>query len=519
MPKITTAAGPSYSGTSSTPGGGPPPSTPLATNFEREDGTFQPVLTITYPNGATNGYVWTSDANGKGTWQAAPGSSSGINLTWVSTQTSNYAASANQIVPVDTTSGNVIVTLPNAPAADTVMVVKMVTQGGTNVVTVACAGSDVFNKTGGGTTGTLSLPSQGMFIQYNGAGIWTVIADDLPLTQLKTVFPQLLTRATVLTASGSAVANTIVPVNTTSGAVTVTLPSAPAQGTVIAVKCVVFGTGNNVTIAASGSDVFNAAAGATTLTLKAANQGVYLAYDLTTKIWTDLADDLPMSYLQTLFLQAANNLSDIGSASTAFGNISPLTAKGDLIYENATPAPARLAIGTASGSAGDFLGVSGGLPAWQQVSGQYLCTPTQYAPSQTTLTISTTTFAAVSSSNVNTGSFTAPASGSVVVTATFAASIATGNDYFAFGLCAHGTTTPMVGYSVVVRPSDSNLHSYSLSFIVTGLTPGTSYDFDLMGASQSGINAFIVANGQTGTSPTLSSSGYGQPVTMTVQAV
>jgi hypothetical protein len=38
----------------------------------------------------------------------------------------------------------------------------------------------------------------------------------------------------------------------------------------------------------------------------------------------------------------------------------PLTTKGDLLYENATPAPARLPIG----SAGQVLGLSGGVPAW-----------------------------------------------------------------------------------------------------------------------------------------------------------
>ena len=62
----------------------------------------------------------------------------------------------------------------------------------------------------------------------------------------------------------------------------------------------------------------------------------------------------------SLDLQIANNLSDVASTSTAFANISPLTTKGDIIYENATPAPARLAIG----STGQVLTVSGGLPVW-----------------------------------------------------------------------------------------------------------------------------------------------------------
>jgi hypothetical protein len=44
--------------------------------------------------------------------------------------------------------------------------------------------------------------------------------------------------------------------------------------------------------------------------------------------------------------------------SSGFAN--PMTTAGDIIYENATPAPARLAIGTA----GQLLAVSGGVPAW-----------------------------------------------------------------------------------------------------------------------------------------------------------
>ena len=62
----------------------------------------------------------------------------------------------------------------------------------------------------------------------------------------------------------------------------------------------------------------------------------------------------------SLDLAAANNLSDVASAATAFANISPLTTAGDLIFENSSPAPARLPIGTA----GQVLTVSGGLPSW-----------------------------------------------------------------------------------------------------------------------------------------------------------
>jgi hypothetical protein len=54
------------------------------------------------------------------------------------------------------------------------------------------------------------------------------------------------------------------------------------------------------------------------------------------------------------------------SAAAAFVALSPLTTAGDIIYENATPAPARLPIGTT----GQVLTVSGGgLPSWQTVTG------------------------------------------------------------------------------------------------------------------------------------------------------
>lgn len=48
------------------------------------------------------------------------------------------------------------------------------------------------------------------------------------------------------------------------------------------------------------------------------------------------------------------------NAAAAFAALSPLTTVGDIIYENATPAPARLPIGTT----GQVLTVSGGLPSW-----------------------------------------------------------------------------------------------------------------------------------------------------------
>ena len=74
---------------------------------------------------------------------------------------------------MDTTAGNVTVTLPAAPACGTMMAVKQVTVGTGRTVTVACAGADVYNKTRGATTLTLSLQAQGVLLEYN-SGIWMI---------------------------------------------------------------------------------------------------------------------------------------------------------------------------------------------------------------------------------------------------------------------------------------------------------------------------------------------------------
>ena len=98
---------------------------------------------------------------------------------------SPYSASAGQYVPADTTSGNVVINLPSSPADKAIVGIKHVIQGGTNTVTWNTTGGAVINKTGGGTTGTLTLASQGVITQYAAAGtIWYVYSDDLPLGQL-----------------------------------------------------------------------------------------------------------------------------------------------------------------------------------------------------------------------------------------------------------------------------------------------------------------------------------------------
>ncbi len=207
----------------------------------------------------------------------------GFSLTRTAVQTTTYTAAANQIVPCDTTSGAFTVTLPTAPAADTVVVIKMVTQSGTNAVTYACGGSDVFNKTSGATSGTLTLLNQGVLLQYNGSGIWTVLSDDLPLSQLDLRYLELAggtltgyvapaVATLTFVGSGTTLVNAALgnAFNLTLTASTTTLgnPSNPVDGQVIRFR-ITQGTGGSFTLAYGSAYDFGAA-GAPTLTTTAA---------------------------------------------------------------------------------------------------------------------------------------------------------------------------------------------------------------------------------------------------------
>lgn len=100
-------------------------------------------------------------------------------------QTSAYTAKPFEFVRTDTSGGSFTVTLPLAPASNTVIGIKQVTTSGSNTTTVVCSGADVFNKYGGATTMTLTLTAQGATVSYR-SGVWLIVSDDLPLAQLDT---------------------------------------------------------------------------------------------------------------------------------------------------------------------------------------------------------------------------------------------------------------------------------------------------------------------------------------------
>jgi lysophospholipase L1-like esterase len=146
------------------------------------------------------------DLAGTAAAPTVPGKTTAFTVTAV--KTTNYSAAANEFVPVDTTSGNVTVTFPTAPADGTRIGVKHVVRGSTNTVGLALGGSDVFNVSGGATTGTITLLNQGAIFQYkSSSAIWYASSTDLALSQLDSRYANqstLTTKGDLYVATGSA---------------------------------------------------------------------------------------------------------------------------------------------------------------------------------------------------------------------------------------------------------------------------------------------------------------------------
>lgn len=106
---------------------------------------------------------------------------------------------------------------------------------------------------------------------------------------------------TAKTGAYTAAANQLVPGNTSAGAFTVTLPPAPADLTVVAVKLLV--GANPLTVATSSGDTFDSPAASTSQTLTVTGQGIVCQYSAAAAIWYVSSDDLPLAALDARYAQ------------------------------------------------------------------------------------------------------------------------------------------------------------------------------------------------------------------------
>jgi len=138
--------------------------------------------------------------------------------------------------------------------------------------------------------------------------------------------------ATKTATTYSAGANEFIPVSTASNAVTVTLPNAPADRTVVEVRMVAQGGTNAVTINTAGTDVFSVSGGATSATLTALGEAFHMQYASSTGLWHILGKTPPRT--EQLWQQMAPAVSANDNfmqvKSSAWISRTPAQARTDL---------------------------------------------------------------------------------------------------------------------------------------------------------------------------------------------
>lgn len=189
--------------------------------------------------------------------------------------------------------GSATVTFVNGTATFTGS--STVASGGTAVILYRTTTAPLITGGGGGGSGTVTSVS---VVSANGFAGTVATATTTPAITLTTSitgvlkgnatailaaskgidYAGALTPTAVKTTTYTAVVFDYVVCSTTSGGYTVTLPTAPADGSVIGVKIVAITGTNAVIVATGGTDVFNISSGGAALTLNLLDQDVILQY-------------------------------------------------------------------------------------------------------------------------------------------------------------------------------------------------------------------------------------------------
>jgi hypothetical protein len=122
----------------------------------------------------------------------------------------------------------------------------------------------------------------------------------------------------VKTTTYAAAINDFIPCDNTSGSFTVTLPTTPADKSIIGVKLVTLSGTNTISVVCGGSDIYNKAGGSATLTLTIANQAAILQYKSSTGIWYVISTDVPTS---AMMLRDINGNSAVNNIIEAYQTI------------------------------------------------------------------------------------------------------------------------------------------------------------------------------------------------------
>ena len=175
------------------------------------------------------------------------------------------------------------------------------------------------SSSGGGGSGTVTS-----FSFTNGGGFTGTVTNPTTTPALSLVASpsgigamNQLVRTAVKTTTYAAAASDLVPCDSTAGGFTVTLPTTPADKTLIEVKHIIqgitAGSGNIITIATGGADVINRAGGPTSVTLPISGQSRAFLYQSSTAIWTIVWAELPQTAIAVQTVTADPNPGVIGT--------------------------------------------------------------------------------------------------------------------------------------------------------------------------------------------------------------
>lgn len=281
------------------------------TNSRTPTGTAGGDLTGTYPNptlaaagpgatgpigSATATPVVTIDAKGRVT--ALTSTTIAIPESAVTNLTSDLSAKAPTASPTFTGKVTTPALQVTTGAGVANQVLTSDTSGNATWVTPASGFADPTT-----TKGDLIIHGTTTTRQPIGSDGQVLTADSTQTTGAKWATPtglNALTPTAVQTSNFTAAVGNLYPVDTTSSAITVTLPTTPSDGTQIGIKAIAPNPlVNAVTVNAGGSAVFNKTSGSTSLTLSLTNQAIIVQYKATGAIWYVIDDSIALGALQT----------------------------------------------------------------------------------------------------------------------------------------------------------------------------------------------------------------------------